>query len=113
MIKKILNTSLAYGLILTGLNANAADVMFTGNISDVGCHQVNGTCYLTLENTSISLPECKNSGDLRWDNADTENGKRSYASMLAAFLTNTKVQVVVGGCTDQGFPALRYYHLVK
>lgn len=94
-------------------NSASAQTTFTGQISDIGCHHVNATCYATFRNVPIALPECANKGELRWDNADSEDGRRTYSSLLSAFLTDTWLSVTVSGCTIQGYPAILYYHLIK
>ncbi|QNW97025.1 hypothetical protein IC797_11670 [Acinetobacter seifertii] len=83
-------------------------------ITDIGCHSINGTCYVTLSGDSFGTTlGCANTAthEFRFDDADTTNGKRAYASLLAAFLTNKTVDIFLDGCTSQGAPKLQYFHV--
>ena len=113
-LNRIIGLSLL--LLNTSLQAQQS-TNFTGTIADIGCHQVDGTCFVEIhdhggQNVNISSG-CANSGSLRWDNAHTENGRRTYDSLLKAFEMSASVSVTVGGCTSQGYPALLWYHLKK
>ena len=103
-------------LVLDQGSAIAAEGTGPRRILDVGCHNTDGTCYVTLDGTSFgaSLGCAKApTTQFRFDNGDTAIGKRSYASFLSAFLSGKSVSVYLEGCTSQGFPKLIYFNLVN
>lgn len=113
-----LNKLLGLSLLLLATNSQAQQpATFSGVISDIGCHQVDGTCFVEIQDFGAQAVNvnsgCTASGSLRWDNAHTENGRRTYDSLLKAFEMSATVSVTVGGCTAQGFPALLWYHIKK
>jgi len=48
--------------------------------------------------------DCSRAADteVRFENGDTPEGRRAYASMLMAMQTGTTVTVSISGCTNQG-----------
>jgi len=97
-------------------SAAATEGVSTRKILDVGCHNTDGVCFVTLDGASFgSSLGCAVSvtNEFRFDNGDTSIGRRSYASILAAFLSGRSVSIVLNGCTNQGFPALHYFHVLN
>lgn len=103
-------------LVLAVSVAWAGEDLGTRKISNLGCHNGDGTCYVTLEGATFgSSLGCPNAPvpEFRFDNADTDAGKRSYATFLSAFLYGKPVVVHVDGCTQQGYPKLQYFRVVN
>lgn len=83
-------------------------------IHSIGCHAGDGTCFVQLEGAAFgSSLGCTvtSTSEFRFDNAGTADGRRAYASFLAAFLSGRPVSVVLLGCTSQGSPNLIYYYV--
>jgi len=88
------------------------------HITHIGCHHVDGTCYVSLDGAAFGAAEnCVNApaggNEFRFDNADTANGRRTYASLLAAFLSQRSVAVLIRGCSAQGVPSLLYFDMAQ
>lgn len=99
-----------FGLFITA-SVSAEDTGMRKIVS-LGCHHGNGTCYVTLDGSPFGRSLGCASGatnHFRFDDGDTAIGRRSYASFLAAFLSNKLVSVSVSGCTSQGVPMLTYF----
>lgn len=92
-------------LSLMGQAAIAVENLGARRVLSVGCHQFNGTCFVSLDGPPIGASlGCGgfSSNECRWDNADTAHGRRTYAPALAAFLAGRRVSVTVDGCSAQG-----------
>jgi len=102
------------GLAAWSGGALAAEYVGNRMVTDVGCHHVNPICYVTLDGaafgSSLGCPVAS-SNEFRFDDGDTAIGRRSYASLLAAFLAKKHISVVLDGCTSQGAPKLYYFHV--
>lgn len=95
-------------------NCKADEQPASRNIVSLGCHDVNGICFVTLDGPSFgSTLGCSVGAttQFRFDNGDTDEGKRAYASFLAAFMAGKKVTVDLSGCSSQGYPQLVYYYI--
>src|SRR6266568_7193294 len=63
-------------------------------VLDVGCHNTDGTCYVTLDGSAFgSTLGCLTGAttEFRFDNGDTTIGRRAYASFLSALLSGKSV----------------------
>lgn len=103
-------------LLSTPVLSQAAGPVFIGNkkIMTIGCHNVDPSiCYVSVD-SKFDASYCTNSksgptDEVRWDNADTVMGRRTYASLLVAHLAGKTVSIVLSGaCTLDGFPAIQY-----
>ena len=102
-------------LMLASLNAYAGENIGPSKIVLLGCHNTSGTCYVRLDSGPFGASLGCATGpatEFRFDNRDTANGRRSYASFLAAKLSGKSVTVYLDGCTTQGFPQLQYFWIV-
>lgn len=91
-----------------------AETVLARKIVSIGCHHGNGTCYVQLDGAPFGGGEGCATGpthEFRWDNAETADGRRTYASMMAAYLQQKKVGVSIVGCSSQSVPSLSYYRL--
>jgi hypothetical protein len=98
--------------LLWALPSQAAEYIQQRRIIAMGCHHNDGTCYVAVDGAPFGGGEGCRSGavnEFRWDDADTPNGRRTYASMLAAFSQNKRVSVAISGCSSQGIPRPSYY----
>lgn len=113
-LKILLPIILGLGLALLGSRASAGESVGSRKIVSLGCHNSDGTCYVTLDGSSFgSTLGCTVATyqEFRFDNGDTVVGKRTYASLLAAFFSGRYVSVYLDGCTSQGFPKLIYFQV--
>jgi hypothetical protein len=110
----VTNLALASFLLLGG-EAIAAEMVPGRHVVEIGCHAGDGTCFVTLSGAPFGANEGCSQGSafnqFRFDNADTPNGRRTYASLLTAFATGRKVSVYISGCSAQGVPSLGYFHI--
>jgi hypothetical protein len=98
--------------LLWAMPSQSAEYIQQRRITAMGCHHGNGVCYVSVDGAPFGGSEGCRSGavnEFRWDDADTPNGRRTYASMLAAFSQNKRVSVAIVGCSAQGVPSLSYY----
>lgn len=92
--------------------ASADEGVNDRKIVGIGCHQVNGTCFVTLDGPAFGANEgCLNAStnQFRWDDADQPNGKRTFAALYGAYLSGKSVSVYISGCSAQSSPSLNYY----
>jgi hypothetical protein len=98
--------------VLVGATSHASDYPANRYITTIGCHQTDGTCFVNLDGAAFGASEgCVQGGSnqFRFDNADTPNGRRTYASLLSAYLAKKRVDVAISGCSSQGVPTLTYF----
>jgi hypothetical protein len=96
-------------------SASAQEVGFRKVLS-VGCHNTDNTCFITLDGAPFGQDSgCSRAPDteVRFENGDTPEGRRAYASMLMALQAGTTVTVAISGCTNQGSMKLQYFRLYK
>jgi hypothetical protein len=105
-VKMMARLSLIVASLLFAMLAQAETA--TGVVNSLGCHNVDGTCWVTLDQFGSSA-YCNNSSQLRWD-ASTSWGSRWYATLLAAKLNGTPVWLYVNpdACHSQGYPTFVY-----
>ena len=84
-------------------------------ISWIGCYNGNNTCFVAFDGMIFGADQgCVVPGpEARWDNGDTSEGKRTYASLLAAYLAGKKVDIVINGCSINGYPMINYFVVVN
>lgn len=116
-LKHLIHTAALLGTLALG-TAHADDFVGGRHITHIGCHHVDGTCYVSLDGAAFGAAEnCVNApaggNEFRFDNADTANGRRTYASLLAAFLSQRSVAVLIRGCSAQGVPSLLYFDMAQ
>ena len=81
-------------------------------ITKVGCPNSSNVCFIALDGQLFGSEQgCNTVDQVRWDNGGTSDGKRAYATLLAAFLAGKKVDITIYGCTGQGYPELASYFL--
>lgn len=103
-------------LFLLGMTSQiyAGETISDRKIIDIGCHRDTGTCFVTLDGPGFgSSLKCPSglTNDFRFDDADTINGRRTYASLYAAFLQGRFVTVFIDGCSSQGAPLIVFFHV--
>jgi len=115
-LRNILLAVFCAGTSLVGNNALAGESLTARKIVGLGCHNTNGVCFVTLDGSAFGATLACAVGatnDFRFDNADTANGKRTYAALVAASVAGKSVSVYLDGCTSQGFPNLIYYYVAS
>jgi hypothetical protein len=108
---------LAVAVAMTSMNAHAAEED-TGwrKIVDIGCHSTDGdgTCFVTLDGSAFGASlgcQVGPTTQFRFDNANTDTGKRTFAALLAAYVSGKSVGIHLNACTWQGFPAIQWFHI--
>jgi hypothetical protein len=106
----------AVAAIFVSVSASAGENVGPRKVLDVGCHNTNGICYVTLDGSAfgatLGCPSAPTK-EFRFDNGDTIIGRRAYASFLAALMSGKSVSVYLEGCTSQGAPNLIYFHVAN
>jgi hypothetical protein len=100
--------------IATG--ARAGEYIGPRKILDLGCHNTDGTCYVTLDGSAFgSTLGCVVGSitEFRFDNGDTADGRRAYASFLSASIAGKSISVYLDGCTVQGYAKLVYFRVAS
>ncbi|OWQ90801.1 hypothetical protein CDN99_11575 [Roseateles aquatilis] len=82
----------------------------------VGCHNTDNTCFVQVDGPPFGQSlGCSRTPDteFRFDNGDTPQGRRAYASFLLALNSGAPILVTVDGCTQQGTAKLLHYRVGK
>lgn len=109
---KIPVVGLLAAVCLLAAPARAADeTLGLRTIQSIGCHSVDGTCFVVLSGAYFGASCGPLYNQVRWDDADQPNGKRTFAALYGAFLAGRSVDVTVNGCTKQGFPKIVYFYV--
>lgn len=107
--------ALTAGMCVSSLNAYAGEDSGARKVVDVGCHNVDGTCFVDLDGpafgASLNCP-IKSTNQFRFDNGDTAIGKRTFAAFMAAYLSGKRITVHLEGCSAQGYPTLIFFYVV-
>lgn len=114
-LNHLIHAAALLGMLAIG-TAHADENVVARHITNIGCHHVNGTCYVTLDGAAFGAAEnctgaTAGSNQFRFDDANSADGRRTYASMLEAFLSQRPVTVFIRGCSVQGKPSLLYYEI--
>nr|VFJ93504.1 MAG: hypothetical protein BECKLFY1418B_GA0070995_10472 [Candidatus Kentron sp. LFY] len=83
------------------------------NIVNMGCHNVDNTCYVTISGSSIGPPSC-NSTSIRWNEKYDANGKSVLALLTAAFLGGKQVSFAISDSCYQyqnNYPTFTYFFI--
>lgn len=110
----LMKAFLGLSLLGMGLAGWAGEYLSGRNVTQVGCHNTNSVCYVTLNGNSFGgTLGCTQSSinQFRFDNGDTATGRTAYSSFLAAMLGGKSVIVYLDGCTSQGYPKLSYFSI--
>lgn len=98
------------------LPAHATETV-SGHVTGIGCHSTDNTCFVTLDSapfgTTLGCTGVPAGGtqQFRFDNGDTAQGRRTYASMLWAMQVQRVVEVTLNGCNAQGVPAIAWFNM--
>jgi hypothetical protein len=97
-LKHLTNAAALLSMLALG-TANAVEAVSARRITHIGCHHVNGACYVRLDGAAFGAAEnCAaapaGANEFRFD-ADTTDGRRTYASLLAALLNQRPVSVKI------------------
>ena len=80
------------------------------NIVDFGCHNVDGTCYVTIDGNPVSGGSNCTSNSVRWDSKNDTNGRSWLVFILAAKTSNLKVGFNINQCylNQANYPTFNY-----
>lgn len=81
-------------------------------VTDMGCHTVDYTCFVTLSGASFGPAGCTGN-QMRWDSQTMPNAKNFLAQMTAAFLAGRQVNVAIGDSCYSAWPTPNYYHVAS
>jgi hypothetical protein len=102
---------LLFGSLLMIAVSRAGSYGIAGTITAIGCQTVNGICFVTLSGAAAGPPGCVQS-NVRWDSANTPNGKEAVAQLTAAYLAGKQVTIsVADNCFAEfpSYPTMDYY----
>lgn len=104
MKKVILNLAIL-SILFSGSSALAE--IAQGKILSLGCHNIDDTCYVTIDGYNPTV--CNKMNSIRWS-AGTSFGKRWFAMLLAAQVAGKSVQLEVpsNSCSSQGMPTFNW-----
>jgi hypothetical protein len=101
--KKLLNAVTAQCLAALALmavssTATAAEVSGWRTIREMGCHRLDGTCFVVPGGAAVTGgPGCV-SNLVRWDSKGDASGKNWLALFMQAKATGKRVSLYVEGC---------------
>ena len=91
------------GFCLLFLTTSVSAQSLIAKVLRVGCHTVNGQCFVYLDKPIPEGSECTNTGAvLRWNSANVHNSEELYSTLLAAHATGTDVQFGSAGASCEG-----------
>jgi hypothetical protein len=67
-------------------------------ITDFGCHNIDSTCFLTVDGPPVSGGSGCTSNSIRWDSKNDPNGKTWLAIILAAKASGGRVGFNINRC---------------
>jgi hypothetical protein len=112
--RTVLLWALVAGTCVSSLNASAAEDIFGRKINSIGCHNTNGTCFVDLDGAafgaSLNCP-LGATNQFRFDNGDTTDGKRTFAALMAAYISGKHISVHLDGCSAQGWPTIQWFNV--
>ena len=79
----------------------------------VGCHTVNGQCFVYLDRPIPEGSECTNTGTvLRWNTEKVSNSDELYSTLLAAHATDKEVQFgSAGGICEGSYASFTWFSI--
>lgn len=111
---RLLSGTSMVAIVLASPAATAGEAINARTILNIGCHNFDATCFVELSGSQFGGALACPSGvtsEFRFDNADSDPGKRTYATMLSAFVSGKAVSVMVDGCSVHGWPKLQYFRV--
>lgn len=108
---RIITMLLSFFLSNTGMSAESSGFR---NITDLGCHNGDGTCYISLDGAPVTGASGCSSNSIRWDSRNDANGKATLALMMMAKSLNLKVLVYTSSCypLQPAFPQIQYVNIL-
>ncbi len=80
-------------------------------ISEIGCHLNDGTCYVTLD-IPVGPSNCHNHS-IRWNKNNSDSGKETLSLLMAASAAGKKVTFYVSDSCYDGYHPTFTYMIVK
>jgi len=92
---------ISFCLMLLSSTVSAQNLI--AKVLRVGCHTVNGQCFVYLNKPVPEGSECTNTGTvLRWNSENVNNSDALYSTLLAAHTTGVDVQFGSAGASCEG-----------
>nr|VFK79319.1 MAG: hypothetical protein BECKSD772D_GA0070982_10452 [Candidatus Kentron sp. SD] len=93
----------------------AVSAEYTGvrNILNMGCHNVDNTCYVTISGSSVGPSGCR-STSIRWNEQHDANGKSVLALLTGAFLAGKQASFSISGSCyryQNNYPTFTYFSI--
>jgi hypothetical protein len=99
-------------LALFSSNSEAVTDIGSRTITQMGCHTVDNTCFMTLSGAAFGPAGCS-STQLRWNAVDMPNAKIFVMQMTAAFVAGQQVQIVISDNCYGSWPTPHYYYVAQ
>jgi len=78
----------------------------------MGCDNVTPMCYVNISGPPVGSTVGCSSNVIQWDSNNDPNGKKTYASLLAAFLAGKQISIYVNSCSIRPtYPTIWYYSI--
>lgn len=75
-------------------------------ISEIGCHLNDGTCYVSLD-INVGPSNCHGSS-VRWNKEHSDSGKETLSLLMAASAAGKKVNFYISDSCYGAFPTFNY-----
>lgn len=97
-------------LALFSSNSEAITDIGSRTITQMGCHTVDNTCFMTLSGAAFGPGGCTIT-QVRWDSVQMPNAKIFVMQMTASFLAGQQVNLVVSYNCYGSWPTPHYYYV--
>jgi hypothetical protein len=97
-------------LALFSSSSEAITDIGSRTITQMGCHTVDPTCFMTLSGAAFGPAGCT-STQLRWNADQMPNAKIFVMQMTAAFVAGQRVTIVVSDNCYASWPTPHYYYV--
>lgn len=104
------------GLVVFYSSLSSAESSGWRELNEMGCHNVNGICYIKISGDSVGPDSCRRTS-IRWDKNLDPNGDAIYSSLLAAFHSSFEVNITLvdDACfvSNPDYPTISYINVRK
>ena len=83
------------------------------NITSLGCHLTDGTCYFNIDGAPVGAESCTNN-NVRFDVLNSPNGKTWLSLLQQAYASKTRVSLNINACYgNSNYPTFNYGAIEK
>jgi hypothetical protein len=93
--------TLAVAFLVFSNTAAAAQDSDWRTVRELGCHRLDGTCFVAIDGAAVSGGSGCTSNLIRWDSKGDGSGKNWLALFMLAKATGKRVRLYVDGCYVQ------------